>query len=139
VFGQQTDDGEERSAASDRMQQRFADVLERLAANPVQVHNHTHVDSPDITVEPTPVEVHNRMDAPTVDVHVPEQRMDAPVVQVTVDPPPVNITNEVNVEPTPVTIENDVTVEAREAGTTSHRVFRDRNGNITGIESTESD
>ena len=133
VFGQQTDDTEER------MQRRFVDLLEQVRRDPVIVNNHTHVDSPDITVDPTPVEVHNRMDAPTVDVHVPEQRMDAPVVQVTVDPPPVNVTNEVNVEPTPVTIENDVTVEGREPGTTSHRVFRDRNGNITGIESTETD
>jgi hypothetical protein len=135
VFGQQADEGD----GEERMRQRFVDLLEQVRRDPVIVNHHTHVDSPDITVEPTPVTVENRMDAPTVNVDVPEQRMEAPVVQVTVDPPPVNITNEVNVEPTPVTIENEVTVEGREAGTTSHRVFRDRNGNITGIESTESD
>jgi len=81
------------------------------------------------------------MESPSVTVHndIVERAAEAPIVQVTVDPPPVNITNEVNVEPTPVTIENEVNVEGRDAGTTTHRVFRDRNGNITAIESVESD
>ena len=132
------------AAAEDEseMRQRFIDLLERQRSEPpVEVHHHTHVNSPDVVVEPPHIDVHNRMESPSVTVHndIVERAAEAPIVQVTVDPPPVNVTNEVNVEPTPVTIENEVNVEGRDAGTTTHRVFRDRNGNITAIESVESD
>jgi hypothetical protein len=101
-----------------------------------ELHNHTHVTRSDVTVEPAQVTVEGARIEPQIDVHVPEQRQEAPVVNVQVEPTPINV------EAPNVEVKNQVDVETPPAQVTvvgddkksKFKVRRDQKGRISEVD-----
>jgi hypothetical protein len=109
-------------------QETLTGVVERIvdarAASLAPQINITNV----LPEQPAPV-TNLTVESPVINVTTPEVRNEITVEPATVEPTPITITNEVSVEPTPVSITNEVPA----ARTTTKRVVRDAEQRITAI------
>jgi len=105
-------------------QEKPTEIHNHIATPPVNVENHNHLPETQVNLEA-------HIDQPAV-----EARMDAPNININVEPTPVNIENKI--EPTPVELQADihveptpVTVENRIDNNKTIEFSRDKAGKIT--------
>jgi hypothetical protein len=132
------DEGPEPEPEPVEDDERSARFFEPADPMRFELHNHTHVTRSDVTVEPAQVTVEGaRVEAPQIDVHVPEQRESAPpVVNVQVDPTPITV------EAPNVEVKNQVDVDTPPAQVTvvgddkkaKFKVRRDNKGRISEVD-----
>jgi hypothetical protein len=114
-----------------------------VSVTPAQVNMSVEPAQVNMSIEPTPLIVHNNIpeqptpiihvDAPQINVEKSDIIIPAPVVNVRVEPTPVNIDNTVNVPETPAPIVN-VTAEITPRKLNKVKVDRDMTGKITALE-----